>query len=120
MLGWFKWIPSLLGMALPSWVLPVSAVAGTLFVLGAAYLKGHHDAAVGCQAESLRAELRILKKDIAIQAAADKQESIAMERLDTENLTLKGKVKSYVDGLTTKCVYAPGDLERLRELRKGN
>lgn len=115
-----KWLLSLLGLGLPSWVLPVSAVAGTLLILGGAYMKGHHDATLNCQAETLKAQLRILKKDIAIQTAADKQEEIAMERLDKENLTLKGKVKSYVDGLTTKCVYAPGDVDRLRQLRKSN
>lgn len=116
----WKIITSLFGMALPSWIIPVSLAGGLMLGLGSAYIKGRHDANMNCQAESLKAELRILKKDIAIAAAADKQEAIAVERMDKENSSLREKVKTYVDGLTSSCVYGPGDIDRLRELRKSH
>lgn len=115
-MGWLKLI---LGGVFPSWLLPVAAVTGVLFVLSGAYIKGYRDASQSCQAAALAAQIRVLKKDIAIQDAADKQETIALERMDKENSSLKAKVKTYVDAQNeTSCVLTPDDISKLRELRR--
>ena len=56
-----KWVTSLLGLALPSWVLPVSVVGVLVFSLGGAYLKGRHDANENCKAATLEAQIKKLR-----------------------------------------------------------
>lgn len=115
-----RWITSLLGLTLPSWVLPVSMVGVLVFSLGGAYLKGRHDANENCQAAALAAQIKILKRDIAIQAAADKQEDLAKVKIEAENLALKDKVEAYAKQITPdgNCRLTADDVKRLREFRR--
>lgn len=120
MLAWLKWPLSLLSMALPSWVLPVSLAAGLLLGLGGAYVKGYRDASQNCREATLKAQLAILKKDIAIQEAADKQEAIALDRMTKKNFELEAKVKVYAETLKPNagCNLTSDDVKRLYELRR--
>lgn len=112
-----RWITSLLGLALPSWVLPVSVVGVLVFSLGGAYLKGRHDANENCKAATLEAQIKILKRDIAIQAAADRQEDIARAKTEQENALLKTKVEAYAEQISPdgNCRLTADDVKRLRE-----
>lgn len=116
MIGW----KTLLGFALPSWLLPSLLAGLTVISLSGAYLKGRSDANANCRTAALQARIDILQRDASVQkAAADLEEKQRIEA-EARNAMLEGKLDDYEAKLSygkhIDCDLTADDIEQLRKL----
>jgi hypothetical protein len=112
------WILSMLG--LPTWVGPAIIVALIAAGMGGAYVKGRMDSSANCREAALQVQIAGMKRDIAMQEAADLVESRILEKLRTENAELDKLLEQYSEELlnaqTDGCDLNDSDVDRLRRL----
>lgn len=113
-----SWLLTTLG--LPSWVVPVALVALVAAGMGGAYVKGRMDSSANCREAALQTQVASMKRDIAMQEAADVVEKRILDKLRAENAELDKLLEQYSEELlnaqTDGCDLNDNDVDRLRRL----
>lgn len=112
----FKWL--LASVGLPPWTMYAIVAGLAALVVTGAYIKGRMDSSANCREASLQRTIDAMKRDVAMQQAADLAEEMLLKKLEAENKSLETELQEYVDALDNSgnCSLDDNDVTRLRRL----
>ena len=110
-------------LALKYWK-PLAVIALCAGLYGAGWYRGHSGAVAACQEKALRAEIAVLKRNVAVQRQADAVEAeLNKAAADAANLR-ELELQTYVDELRAspgcRRNLDAGDIGRLRKIDGGH